>query len=64
MAENTKHLRYDPTAVLPVRERDIEFRRVGDRSLLAHVYEPQGSGPFPMLIDMPRRRLEPVRSHA
>jgi len=46
------HLRYDPAARFDVAFRDVEYRRVGDRALLAHVYEPQGPGPFPMLIDI------------
>jgi acetyl esterase len=46
------HLRYDPEALFAVKDRDVEYRRVGGRSLLAHVYEPQGPGPFPMLVDI------------
>jgi len=45
------HLRYDPSARFEVRERDVEYRQVGGRKLLARVFEPQGPGPFPMLID-------------
>lgn len=52
MSGTNTHLRYDLAASFPVSERDVEFRKVGGRSLLAHVYEPQGPGPFPMLIDI------------
>ena len=51
-ASAATHLRYDPAARFAVRDRDVEYRRVGGRSLLAHVYEPQGPGPFPMLVDV------------
>jgi acetyl esterase len=47
-----EHLRYDPAARFEVEDRDVEYRRVGGRSLSAHVYVPQGPGPFPMLIDI------------
>lgn len=43
---------YDPTAHFEIRERDVEYRQVGGRKLLARVFEPQGPGPFPMLIDI------------
>jgi acetyl esterase len=51
-ATDTRHLRYDPTAHFTVLDRDVEYRRVGGRSLLAHVFEPQGPGPFPLLVDI------------
>jgi len=51
-AADMRHLRYDPTAQFAVKDRDVEYRRVGGRSLLAHIFEPQGPGPFPMLVDI------------
>jgi len=45
-------LRYDPHATFDVRARDVEYRHDGSQSWLARIYEPQGAGPFPMLIDI------------
>lgn len=53
MAENTRREpRYDPAARFEVNARDVEYRHDGSKSWLARVYEPQGAGPFPMLIDI------------
>ena len=35
-----------------IEVRDIEYRREGDQSLLARLYRPQGSGPFPALVEV------------
>lgn len=43
---------YDPRAKFEVRSRDVEYRRDGATSWLARVYEPQGTGPFPALIEV------------
>jgi len=45
-------VRYDPSARFDVTTRDVEYARHGDTSLLARVYQPQGAGPFPMIIDI------------
>ncbi len=45
-------LHYDPRAQFEARIRDVEYRHDGTKSWLARVYEPQGAGPFPMLIDI------------
>lgn len=31
---------------------DIQYRREGDESWLVRIYEPQGTGPFPILLDV------------
>jgi len=31
---------------------DVEYLRHGDKALLARVYKPRGSGPFPLVIDL------------
>src|SRR5437899_708933 len=31
---------------------DIEYRHAGDESWLVRIYEPQGVGPFPLLLDV------------
>lgn len=42
---------YNPEARYNVLPRDLEYRRVDGAPLLARVYEPQGQGPFPLLIE-------------
>lgn len=51
-ADGTDGLHYDPGARFEVRARDVEYRHDGSKGWLARVYEPQGAGPFPMLIDI------------
>ena len=44
---------YDPAARMAVRVSEVEYRRTAKgRSLLARVYQPQGGGPFPMVLDL------------
>jgi acetyl esterase/lipase len=43
---------YDPAGAFEVRARDVEYRHDGSRSWLARVYEPQGPGPFPALLEV------------
>ncbi len=50
--ERAQPLAYDPTRRYPVEARDVEYRRAGDEGFLARVYQPQGTGPFPALIDI------------
>jgi len=45
-------LRYDPTARYEVKKRDVEYRRVNGRTLLTLMHEPQGPGPFPMIVNI------------
>jgi acetyl esterase/lipase len=45
-------LSYDPARRYDYKVEDIEYRRDGERSWLAMVYQPQGSGPFPALLDI------------
>ena len=35
-----------------VRVRDVAYQRQGDREFLARLYEPQGPGPFPALLEV------------
>src|SRR5919202_998140 len=44
--------RYDPAGQYEVRSRDVEYRRDGADSWLARIYEPQGMGPFPALLEI------------
>jgi len=43
---------FDPAQQLPVTIRDVEYRRDGDTALLIRLYEPEGAGPFPLLLDV------------
>ena len=45
-------LNYDPTRRYDVQTRDVEYRRDGSRSWLAMIYQPQGPGPFPAVLDI------------
>jgi acetyl esterase len=48
-----KTMSYDPAAKFDVRITEAEFRRTAaGRQLLARVYQPQGPGPFPTLLDL------------
>jgi acetyl esterase len=44
---------YDPTAALELKVSEVEFRRAaGGRMLMARIYQPQGTGPFPAVLDL------------
>jgi acetyl esterase len=44
---------YDPAAKFDLKVTEVEFRRaVSGRMLMARVYQPQGVGPFPTLLDL------------
>src|SRR5262245_61403212 len=45
-------LNYDPTRRYDVKIEDVEYRRDSEQSWLAMVYQPQGAGPFPALLDI------------
>ncbi len=45
-------LNYDPTRRYNVQTKDVEYRRDGSRSWLAMIYQPEGSGPFPAVLDI------------
>jgi acetyl esterase len=45
-------LHYDPTRRYDFKVADVEYRRDSDQSWLAMVYQPQGNGPFPALLDI------------
>jgi acetyl esterase/lipase len=45
-------LTYNPAARYSLKVSDVEFRRTPKRTLLARVYQPQGAGPFPALLDL------------
>ena len=44
---------YDPAAKFELKVSEVEFRRTpGGRQLMARVYQPQGAGPFPTVLDL------------
>ena len=43
---------YDPANRLEVKVSDVEFRRAPARTLMARIYQPQGDGPFPVLLGL------------
>jgi acetyl esterase/lipase len=45
-------LAYNPAARFETKVWDVEFRRTPARTLLARIYQPQGAGPFPTLLDL------------
>jgi len=45
-------LRYDPTRRYEVKVEDVEYRHDGEQSWLALIYQPQGPGPFPALLEI------------
>src|SRR6266480_3923915 len=47
------HAAYDPAAKFDLKVSEVEFRRNAfGRMLLARIYQPQGAGPFPTLLDL------------
>jgi acetyl esterase len=43
---------YDPRRTFEVRSTDVEYRREGAEQWLARVYQPQGQGPFPAILEV------------
>ena len=43
---------YSSTGRFEIKVTDVEFRRAPSRTLMARVYQPQGAGPFPALLDL------------
>lgn len=44
---------YNPAAKFELKVSEVEFQRTpGGRQLMARIYQPQGAGPFPTLLDL------------
>jgi acetyl esterase len=43
---------YNPAAQFDIKVWDVEFRKTPSRMLMARIYQPQGAGPFPTLLDV------------
>ena len=53
LASRSAHAAYDPAAKFDLKVSEVEFRRnATGRRLMARIYQPQGAGPFPTLLDL------------
>jgi acetyl esterase/lipase len=43
---------YNPAAQFEIKISEVEFRKTATRTLMARIYQPQGAGPFPVLLDL------------
>ena len=43
---------YDPERRVSVSERDVTYLTVEDEALPARIYQPNGDGPFPLMVDI------------
>jgi len=43
---------YDPGQRYDVQVKDVEYRRAGPEAWLARIFQPQGPGPFPALVEV------------
>jgi acetyl esterase/lipase len=51
--ESSMNVKYDPAGRLELKVMEVPFRRTpGGRALMARIYQPQGTGPFPTLLDL------------
>ncbi len=49
----TARIAYDPAAKFDVKVGEVGFRRTAaGRQLMARIYQPQGAGPFPAVLDL------------
>ncbi len=53
LASRPAHAAYNPAAKFDLKVSEVEFRRnAAGRMLMARIYQPQGAGPFPTLLDL------------
>jgi acetyl esterase/lipase len=53
IGSSSAQMPYDPTAKFEVKVTETEFRRTAaGRQLMARIYQPQGPGPFPTVLDL------------
>ena len=45
-------IQYNPDANYEIKVWDVEFRETPSRTLMARIYQPQGAGPVPVLLDL------------
>ena len=47
------HIKYNPNARFNIRVSEVEYRtNASGRQLMARIYQPEGAGPFPTLLDL------------
>lgn len=51
MASN-RSIAYDPNQNFEVATQEVVYRQDGDQAWMATIYQPQGTGPFPALLDV------------
>jgi acetyl esterase len=52
IGDGTMTVAYDPSQQYAIKVWDVEYRRDPVRTLMARIYQPQGGGPFPALLDV------------
>jgi acetyl esterase/lipase len=53
LAPRSAHAAYNPAAKFDLKVSEVEFsRNAAGRMLMARIYQPQGKGPFPALLDL------------
>jgi acetyl esterase/lipase len=53
LSSRAVHAAYDPSAKFELKVSEVEFRRnAAGRMLMARIYQPQGAGPFPTVLDL------------
>ncbi len=53
LASRAANAAYNPAAKFELKVSEVEFRRnAAGRMLIARIYQPQGKGPFPTLLDL------------
>jgi acetyl esterase len=53
LSPRTAYAAYNPAAKFDLKVTEVEFRRnAAGRMLMARIYQPQGAGPFPTLLDL------------
>src|SRR5258707_11897164 len=53
LVSRSAHAAYNPAAKFELKVSEVEFRRnAAGRMLMARIYQPQGKGPFPTLLDL------------
>src|SRR5262245_1465328 len=51
--ESRMRATYDPAATFDIKVSEVDFlRTAGGRQLMARIYQPQGAGPFPTVLDL------------
>ena len=43
---------YNPAAKFEIKISEVEYLKTARRTLMARIYQPQGTGPFPVLLDL------------